>query len=73
MGWVGVRTQDGQIMTGSRSTRTRINSNERLPAPSTMPLRISTTGTADARSTSPVSCRLRRCRESPASAPRPPT
>ena len=73
IGWVGVRTHDGQIMTGSRSTSARINSNERLPAPSTMPLRNSMTGTPDSRSTAPVSCRLRRCRERPAAEPRPPT
>ena len=73
MGWVGVRTHEGQTITGSRSTRARISSNERLPAPITMPLRSSTTGTPDPRSTSPVSCRLRRWRESPAWAPRPPT
>ena len=73
MGCVGVRTQAGQIMIGSRSTSARISSNDRLPLPITMPLRSSTTGTPDARSTTPVSCRLRRCRERPASAPSPPT
>ena len=73
MGWVGVRTHDGHSMTGRRSTRARMSSNDRLPAPSTMPLRNSTTGTPDCRSTSPVSCRLRRWRERPAVAPSPPT
>ena len=53
MGCAGVATHFGQTMTGSRSTRARINSNERLPEPMMIEARNSITCTPDARSTSP--------------------
>ena len=45
----------GQTMTGSRSTRARISSNERLPEPMMIAARNSITSIPDARRTSPVS------------------
>ena len=73
IGCAGTDTQRGMIMTGRRSTSARIISKDRLPEPITIEARSSTTGTPDARSTSPTSWRLRRCGESSAcGSPRPP-
>ena len=60
IGCVGVETQRGQIMAGSRSTSATIVSKAALPRPITMPARNVVTGTRPALRRSPVSRRLRR-------------
>ena len=60
VGCAGVATHFGQTISGSRSTSDRINSKERLPEPMMIEARNSITCTPEARSTSPVSCRLRK-------------
>jgi len=72
MGWVGVATQRGVIITGSVSTRARIISNEALPEPITIAARNSMVGTPDSRRIRPTSCRLSRCDESVSPPPSPP-
>ncbi len=68
-----VLTQRGVIMTGRRSVSVRIISNESEPEPTMIAARNSVTGTPDSRSTSPTSCRERRCSERSASgSPNPP-
>ena len=52
-------TQRGVTMTGSRCTRARIISKERLPAPMTIEARNSTVGMPEARRISPTRSRLR--------------
>ena len=64
IGCVRIETQRGVIITGNRSTRARMISNEALPEPMTIDVRNSITGIPDARSISPTSWRLRRCGES---------
>ena len=74
IGCVGVSTQRGQIITGSRSTSAWIIWNDRLPAPMTIEARNSMTGTPLARRTSPgfgAAPQMRR-RATPASSARPP-
>ena len=72
IGCASSSTQRGVIMTGSRSTSERIISNDRLPEPSTMDARSSITAAPDSHSSSPTSCRLRRCGERSGPAPSPP-
>ena len=45
IGWMRVKTHRGQIITGSRSVRWRIISNDRLPEPTMIAARNSVTGT----------------------------
>src|SRR4029079_19524289 len=52
IGWVGVETQLGVIITGSRFTRPRIVSNAALSLPITMAARSVVTGTPSAASRS---------------------
>jgi len=59
IGWVRIDTQRGVIITGKRSTRARMISNEMLPEPMTIDERNSITGTPEARRISPTSWRLR--------------
>ena len=59
MGWAAVFTQRGVIITGSRSTRARIISNDALPEPIMMDAWNSITGMPLERRMFPVSARLR--------------
>ncbi|NCY01358.1 MAG: hypothetical protein EBX36_00185 [Planctomycetia bacterium] len=73
IGWVGVASQAGQIITGSRSTSVRTRSKEKLPAPITIEARNSTTSSPVDRRIAPTSWRLRRWADRrSSSAPRPP-
>ena len=63
IGWAGVPTHFGVIMKGSRSTRARIISKERLPDPMMIEARNSVTGMPEARRISLTSWRLCRCAE----------
>ena len=73
IGCVGVDTQLGVTITGSRRTRPRIVSKAALPLPTIIAARSVVTGTPAEASRSPVSRRLRRCGDaSGSSAPRPP-
>ena len=73
IGCVGVASQAGQIITGSRSTSVRTRSNEKLPAPMTIDARNSITSSPADRRIAPTSCRLRRWADSvSSSAPSPP-
>ena len=60
IGCVGVETQLGVIITGSRLTSARIVSNAALPLPITIAARKVVTGTPCRARLSPVSRRLRR-------------
>src|SRR3954447_17901537 len=74
MGCVGVVSQRGQSMTGSRSVSAFTRSKDRLPVPITRDARNSTVSTPESRRIWPTSWRLRRCGDSfgSASSPRPP-
>jgi hypothetical protein len=74
LGFVGVASHAGQIITGRRSTSVRTRSKEKLPAPTMIEARNSTTSRPLARRIAPTSCRLRRWAEnrSSSSAPSPP-
>jgi hypothetical protein len=73
IGWVGIETHFGAIITGNRSTRATIVSKPALPLPTTIGARSVVTGTAPCSSVAAVSARLRRCGErSGRSSPRPP-
>ena len=64
IGCVGVESQRGATITGSRSTRATIVSNAALPRPTMTAARSVVTGTAPDASTAAVSIRLRRWAES---------
>ena len=73
IGWVGVDTQLGVSIAGSRSTSATIVSNAVLPLPTTIAARRVVTGTPSDASAIPVSRRLRKCGDASfPSAPRPP-
>jgi len=64
IGCVGVDTQRGHTMPGSRSTSATIVSKTALPAATTIAARSVVTGTLPEERMSAVSARLRRCGES---------
>ena len=68
-GCASTDTQRGVTMTGSRCTRARIISKERLPAPMTIEARNSTVGMPEARRISPTRSRLRMWAEAGSAVP----
>src|SRR5271166_4514046 len=64
MGCVGVVSQRGQSMTGSRSVSALTRSKDRLPVPITRDAPNSTVSTPESRRIVPTSWRLRRCGDS---------
>jgi hypothetical protein len=72
IGWVIVRTHRGVTITGSRRTRARTISNDRLPEPTTGPARNSRHGMPLPARIRPTSCRLARWLDRRRPRPRPP-